>query len=123
MRSILTAIGFLSALILAALASPVLADNGRRISDRTEFVSLVAGKALTHIGVNLRVSGTGAITGRAFGKQVTGSWDWQNGFFCRTLNWGDERSERNCQLVELEGARLRFTSDRGAGDYARLRLR
>ncbi|MGR3371948.1 MAG: dihydrodipicolinate reductase [Pseudooceanicola nanhaiensis] len=104
-------------------ALPAAAEGSRLITDRSEFVTLVQGRDLTRLGVRLTVTPDGAITGRAFGKQVTGEWDWRGGYFCRTLNWGDTRAyDRNCQTVQLEGDRLRFTSDKGKGDYARLSL-
>ncbi len=109
------------ALILTA--TPAFADSARRITDRAEFVSLVEGRDLTRFGVTLRVTADGRITGRAMGRDVTGAWDWRGEFFCRTLRWGGETLDgRNCQTVRLEGGRLRFTSDRGKGEYARLRL-
>lgn len=117
-----------TALILATLTTLLpmqagAADTDHRVTDRSEFVSLVAGRQLTHLGVALTVGDNGRISGRAFGKAVTGSWNWQDGYFCRTMTWGDEVLPHNCQTVRLEGSRLRFTSDQGAGDYARLTLK
>ena len=65
----------------------------------------------------------GEITGRAFGRPVTGDWAWQNGYFCRNLSFGTEPLEYNCQLVEEREGTLRFTADEGAGIYADLTLR
>jgi hypothetical protein len=70
---------FLIALFVT-LASPVMADGYTRVTDRGAFVDLVSGKSLTSLGVSLNVSPSGAITGRAFGRAVTGGWTWDTGF-------------------------------------------
>lgn len=108
--------------ILATLASPAMADYVR-VADRANFVALVSGKSLTTLGVSLIVSPSGSISGRAFGSDVTGNWTWSNGYFCRTLKAGSRSFARNCQLVQQNGNRIRFTADKGAGDTADLRIR
>ena len=109
--------------LLATLATPVMADGYVRVTDRAAFINLVAGKSLTTLGVSLTVSPSGAIGGRAFGSDVTGSWTWNNGYFCRTLKAGPKTFARNCQVVQQSGNRIRFIADKGAGDTANLRIR
>ncbi|OWU86266.1 hypothetical protein ATO6_05375 [Oceanicola sp. 22II-s10i] len=110
-------------LAVLATAGPSLAEAERRIDKRSEFINIVEGRKLTYLGVSLRVFRDGRITGRAFGREVTGSWNWQDGFFCRTLNWGDKPFDRNCQKVDAGDSGVRFTSDRGTGQTAKLSLR
>ena len=105
---------------LSVVASPVLAD---RVTDRAAFVGLVGGRALTALGVRLIVAPDGGIGGRAFGRDVTGRWTWDGGYFCRTMQAGDRVFARDCQVVQHEGDRVRFIADRGAGTTADLRLR
>jgi hypothetical protein len=83
----------------------------------------VGGKSLTSLGVSLTVSPSGNISGRAFGSTVSGTWTWNNGYFCRTLKAGSKVLARNCQLVQQNGNRVRFFADKGAGDTADLRIR
>jgi hypothetical protein len=109
--------------LLAALASPALAEDYVRVTDRGSFVSLVQGKSLTSLGVRLTVSPSGSIGGRAFGREVSGSWTWNAGYFCRTMQAGDRKFPRNCQVVQKKGDRVRFIADKGAGDTADLRIR
>ncbi|WJY22323.1 dihydrodipicolinate reductase [Fontisubflavum oceani] len=114
-----------SIMITAAfvVATPAVADSFSIVESRERFVSLVDGRDLTRFGIRLNVGPGGEITGRAFGTRVTGQWDWESGYFCRDLFFGDEDLGPNCQLVQVAGDTLRFTSDRGAGIYADLRLR
>jgi len=94
-----------------------------QIEKAEEFVAAINGKDLTRTGIRLIVTPEGQITGRAFGRKVSGDWRWQNGYFCRDLNWGARELGYNCQTVARNGTALRFTSDRGTGDFADLWLK
>lgn len=98
-------------------------DGFEIVTDKEHFLRLITGKALTRLGIRLSVDPRGDITGRAFGRSVSGNWDWNRGYFCRDLNYGAEPLEFNCQMVKVRGNTLRFISDRGQGIYADLRLR
>lgn len=98
------------------------AEGFQVVDDGKRFVSLVEGRALRRLGITLTVSPEGEIAGRAFGAPVRGEWRWEGGYFCRDLFWNNTDLGFNCQLVQENGATLRFTSDRGAGMYADLRL-
>lgn len=111
--------------LAALLAAPVpaLAEGFSPVREKSEFIGLINGKALTRFGISLNVSPKGAIKGSAFGKTVTGNWNWNNGLFCRDMVFGSTDLPANCQLVERKGNDLRFTSDAGKGDSAVLRLK
>jgi len=108
---------------LCLTASAVAAFD--RISDRGSFMEAVGGKDLRIgiYGLTLNVLDNGVISGRAVGYDITGSWSWEDGFFCRDMDWSGYPIEYNCQLVEVDGDRIRFTVDQGAGDDAVLRIR
>ena len=114
---------FLSTLFAAMfLASPALADF-QPVREEATFRALVEGRELTRFGIRLQVLPQGQISGRGFGQQVGGEWEWRNGYFCRTLEFGQSGDPYNCQLVLRNGDTLRFISDQGQGDQADLRLR
>jgi hypothetical protein len=111
-------------LILFTVASPVFSEGFQRIDGRDSFLSVVKDRDLTRFGIRVKVTDRGQIIGRAFGQKVTGDWSWRDGFFCRDLYWGGaELDLNNCQTVEVNGDTLRFTSDKGSGDSAKLRLK
>lgn len=119
-----TVVAPILAVVSMAFAAPVAASDFERVQERDSFVSLVSGRNLTRLGIRLQVSQDGAIKGRAFGKDISGDWTWTEGYFCRDLMVeGDMLDEDNCQVVEVRGDTLRFTSDRGTGDSANLRLK
>lgn len=102
---------------------PALAQGFEQVREKSEFVELVNGKALTRFGISLNVSPNGAIQGKAFGTPVTGQWNWKGGLFCRDMAFGSTEIAMNCQTVHRNGTTLRFTSDAGKGDSADLRLK
>lgn len=115
-------------LVLAVAAAAVFADVPAALAftkiDRAEeFVAAIGGKRLTRTGIQLTVSAGGEITGRAFGRPVSGDWTWRDGYFCRDLYWGNRELGYNCQMVQKDGTALRFTSDKGEGMFADLWLK
>lgn len=120
----------LRSLALATLALfpslPAAANDFVPVREKEEFLDLVEGREL-RIGLynlKLRVLPDGTIEGAAMGWNVTGSWEWRGGYFCREMDWSGYPIDYNCQLVERRGEEeLRFTVDKGAGDSARFRIR
>ncbi|MBT8409815.1 MAG: dihydrodipicolinate reductase [Alphaproteobacteria bacterium] len=125
---------FIAAALAFALASAMpahaegwsLVDEGakfQQIKQRDSFVNIVTKGKLRRFGVTLEVRPDGEIDGSAFGRDISGRWKWQNGYFCRDLNWGSSELGTNCQEVQISGSTLRFTSDQGQGRFADLELR
>ncbi|MGC3937775.1 dihydrodipicolinate reductase [Roseobacter sp. EG26] len=108
---------------LAMIAGTAASAEFAKVDSQEEFVSLVAGKELKRPFINLEVSPEGAISGKGAAWEVTGNWTWRDGYFCRDLFWGGDALGYNCQEVQAKDNRIRFTSDKGAGDSAEFRLR
>lgn len=125
MRRVILAL-FLSALSVFVLPALAMANPAGPVRDKAAFLSLVKDREL-RIGLynlTLRVTPDGKITGSALGWGITGNWTWQDGYFCRDIDWSGYAVPYNCQLVEVvDASRLRFTSDKGAGQSASFRLR
>ncbi|MCX7286802.1 MAG: dihydrodipicolinate reductase [Rhodobacterales bacterium] len=102
------------------------ANDYEPVKDKGDFLSLVQDREL-RIGIynlSLNLFPDGRIEGSALGWDITGSWQWQDGFFCREMDWSGMAIDFNCQLVEAAGnERVRFTVDKGQGDSATFRLR
>jgi len=118
----------LAALVpLSALAPlPALAEEFQPVTAEAAFLALVEGRQLRIglLGLGLQIGSGGQITGRAAGQDITGTWVWQDGFFCREMAWGSNAIPYDCQLVEVKGSNeIRFTVDRGAGDDATFVIR
>ncbi|MGG7644717.1 dihydrodipicolinate reductase [Rhodovulum sp. YNF3179] len=113
----------LFAAALAAALPTVAAAELQRVTSKSEFLSIVEGRTLSALFVNLRVTPEGGIDGSAFGRDVTGRWAWQGNYFCREMQAGDRSFENDCQIVQTDGQRIRFIGERGQGDMANLNLR
>ena len=113
------------AVLAGMIASGAAAQGLTRVSDEAAFNQMVAGKQLRLglMGIALTVSPDGTISGTASGYDVTGTWSWQDGYFCREMSWGGTPIPYNCQLVEAGGGQIRFVSDQGSGDDATFNLR
>ena len=112
-----------AAAVALAFASPALAELVK-VNDQRQFVQLINGKTLTRPLVKIKVSPDGQIEGRGSVWDIEGTWSWQDGFFCRDLFWGGDALGYNCQEVQASAdGRIKFTSDRGAGDSAMFSLR
>lgn len=114
---------FAAALLVAFAVAPASADAFQKVDEKDRFVQIVEDRELTRMGIGLDVTSDGKIIGRAFGRDVRGNWTWQDGYFCRDLYWGKRDLGYNCQEVKVNGATIRFTSDKGTGQFADLTLR
>lgn len=116
---------FRIAACLALMATTAAAESFDQVKDKARFLDLLEGRAL-HMGafrIALEVLPDGEIKGEALGWPVSGRWVWQEGYFCRELDWSGKPIPWNCQLVEARGDSMRFTVDQGAGRSALFRLR
>lgn len=111
------------ALTAALIAAPAAGQAFEKIETRDRFIEATSGRDMTRFGISVAVTPTGDIRGRAFGYPVTGAWQWQDGFFCRDLFWGQDNLGANCQAVRISGNTIRFISDQGTGRSADLTLR
>ena len=105
---------------------PAAANDFEPVHDRGRFLSIVEGQELRlgAFGVALWVAGDGSIRGSAMGADITGSWAWRDGYFCREMDWSGTPIPYNCQLVEVAApGKVRFSVDRGAGRSAEFTLR
>lgn len=116
----------LALILLSLLPGTAFANEFEPVREKEEFLSLVQDREL-RIGLynlKLRVMPDGTIRGSALGWDVTGNWTWNNGYFCRDMDWSGYPIPYNCQLVEKRGdGELRFTSNQGEGQRASFRLR
>ncbi len=111
-------------LSLSVSPDPARAGGFAPVAERARFVDLVRDRALriALYGLALKVHDDGRISGSAMGRPVSGQWQWRDGYFCREMTWGTRPIAPNCQLVEVRGREMRFTTDRGKGQGATFRL-
>lgn len=113
---------FVLSVTCVSIAAPAVAEF-TQVQQRDDFMKLVSGKKLTLPLIYLKVDPDGKITGKGARWDVNGIWSWQDGYFCRDINWGGSALGYNCQAIEAKDGRIRFISDKGAGDSATFRLK
>ena len=103
----------------------VSAQAGERILDRLTLLDMVSQKVLILrlFGIKLKIMEDGRIEGKAMGRDVVGDWEWQDGFFCRSMFWGERDIGYNCQEVSINNKKIKFISDRGLGASAKFLIK
>ena len=103
-----------------------MANGFEPIRDKSRFLSLIEGRELrlNLFRIRIQLTPDGQIQGSALGWDLNGRWKWEDGYFCRDMDWSGYAIPFNCQLVEARGEEeIRFTVDRGTGDSASFKLR
>ncbi|MGX9856267.1 hypothetical protein ACR03S_12605 [Limimaricola variabilis] len=99
--------------------------NFAPLTEQAAFEAAIVGKRLTIEDTSspsfLVVNAEGTMEGVYEGTAYAGTWQWRDGYFCRTGTFGFELPE-NCQLWEISGDRARSIRDRGQGSVSNYRL-
>jgi len=114
----------LSVIMLTIISSlPALADDFKRIKTPAEFNEMVVDKKLVWGGGTATVRANGKTDGtlKKQGKYY-GNWVFQKGFYCRNLIIQKKETGTNCQLVEINGNKVRFTRNQGKGHVTLLSI-
>ncbi len=103
-------------LLLAACAPVGPGPDAGRIVTEDQFRAVVVGRPIRlDDGVVFTVNADNTITGDVNGEAATGTWAFEDGFWCRRIVLGDAFTE-DCQLWVVDGDRLIITRDRGRGE-------
>ncbi len=91
------------------------ADQNMRIETEEGFREIAVGKKLVYSKGALTVHDDGTITGTYDGKKLTGTWSWEDEYYCRSVKLGKKDIGHDCQVVEASGNSLIFLRNKGAG--------
>lgn len=112
----------ITALMVSTSPLQATANDFERVKAKTEFNRIIAGrKAVADWGWVISQP-NGTIVGQVNGDKAAGSWEWKNGFWCRTINIGSTGMPYDCQAVFLKGNTVVFIRDNGQGDQVVLNL-
>ena len=90
-------------------------DSNARITTEQGFREKAVGKKLVQKHGYVIVHDDGTLTG-AFGKKkITGTWNWEDTYYCRTAKLGKKDFGHDCQVVEVSGDGLIFIRKKGKG--------
>lgn len=109
------------ALTLAGCVDTSLPVTKGRISTEDQFLATVAGKTISNSDTTISIKHNGTITGVTHGNEISGTWEWRDGFWCRTITEPAVTPE-DCQVWEITQSQLVITREKGAGEVLRYAL-
>lgn len=92
-------------------------DDFKRVATLDDYMSTVVGRQIV-FGDKKNTTTThadGTMTGTIAGKPIVGQWEWSNGYFCREGKHGDDVMERDCQVLEVSGDKIKIIRNEGSG--------
>ena len=93
-----------------------------RVSERSQFIDIVDGKKFRNGSNWWALTSDGRMVGNIKAGKIDGTWDWNNGAWCREFTAGTKVKERECQHIFVKGREVKFVKDRGAGEESVQRL-
>jgi hypothetical protein len=87
----------------------------KRLTTREEFVRTFTEVTLIGDGIRFIIHEDGKIAGDVDGRPLSGSWYWEDGYFCRTAELDGEFLDLDCEIIESLGDKMRYTRERGDG--------
>ena len=110
-------------LACTALAAPVAATDGKRLTTEKEFRELVVDRPLARDRTVFSYTGDGRISGIVRGERFKGTWNWVGTALCRTATLGSRNLGQDCLAVFVVGDLVIVVRDEGRGPAFALRFR
>lgn len=87
------------------------------IVTKQAFLDQVAGRRLIQGDSWVIITPQGTVEGMGPDRNlVSGSWSWEDRFYCRTIHFDGKDLPEDLQVVTVEGDQVSFVHDRGNGD-------
>ena len=92
------------------------ADANTRIETEQEYREKVVGRKLVLENGYVMSHEDGTVSGEFGDQSLSGTWTWEDKYFCRTVKLGTRDFGRDCQVVEVSGDSLTVIRNKGEGD-------
>ena len=89
--------------------------NWRHITSESVFTEEVVDQYFGDDGGKSIAKSDGTIEGDFGGQKLSGTWQWQDGYFCRTSTLGDLDIGSDCLVIEVTDKQMRLTLGKGEG--------
>ena len=89
--------------------------NWRHITSESVFIEEVVDQYFGDDGGKSIAKSDGTIEGDFGGQKLSGTWQWQDGYFCRTSTLGDLDIGSDCLVIEVTDKQMRLTLGKGEG--------
>lgn len=104
-------------------ATSVSAQDFKRITKKSDYLSIVADKKIVADWGWLIAASDGTLIGEINGEAAQGKWDWEGGYWCRTVSFGSTTMSRNCQSIHISDNNLVAVRDKGKGDQTHMKIK
>ena len=101
--------------ISLSLAQNTKADDETRITTEEAFREAIVGKKISNESGYSLLHEDGRMTGNFSGRELTGTWSWEDEHFCRSGKLGKKKLARDCQVIVVSGEDATFIRKRGKG--------
>lgn len=110
---------------VAALAAGVMvtqaaAGDFKRIKTEAEYREKIAGDKFVSGKDHVVIKENGKMSGKFGGKKLVGAWNWQQGYWCRTIRVGGKDLGSDCQVVMASDTQMYLIRKQGKGDKSQL---
>lgn len=109
---------YAAALSLAiVLPSQAISENWQRITSEANYRAKVADKKMVFDWGWVQVKSNGRIVGKhAKLGRMKGAWNWQKGYWCRSIKSDKRDLGSDCQVVQISGNKVRSITQQGKGE-------
>lgn len=109
-----------TALLIAAtfIAGPALSESFKRIRKEADYRAMVVDRTITAGSGNFTAHSDGTITGQIPSGALSGKWQWNQKFFCRTVAVAGKTAGTGCTVIKVskDGKTLMVIGDKGKGE-------
>lgn len=90
-------------------------ENWFRVTTKAQYLDRCADVWFGEDDGQSIATSDGQIRGKFAGRELSGTWEWHDEFFCRTSMLGDLDLGHDCIVIEITETKMRLTMERGAG--------
>lgn len=107
----------LTSIFMALVASTSGIQAKDIIDNKSEFIQKIAGKRISDPKANtwMVAQPNGQIKGKFKGISISGKWNWNGKFWCRSARIGLISLSKECQQITLANKTLVLTRRKGTG--------
>ena len=115
-------IAAVSMLAITVSQSPATASDFKRVKAKSDFANIFVDRKGVASWGWVASQSDGTIVGKVNGERASGSWEWKNGFWCRTISWGSAEMPYDCQAVFHKNGTGVFIRNKGQGEQTVVKL-
>lgn len=90
-------------------------DGWVRVRTKDEYLEKCADVYFGEDAGRSIATSDGQIRGNFGGKELSGTWEWEDDYFCRTSTLGDLDLGHDCIVIEITSTQMRLTMEKGNG--------